>query len=126
LQRQSSGGGAQRSSSGDGPAPKRARKPSAAAKNQSHHLTGELDLHGGGELELFQDEGEDMLFEPDSFEELKAHAQRDALHSNHHNSGGMGMEDDGDFSSLVNMNHAASMGGGTDMNMHSMDTWTHQ
>jgi len=130
LQRQSSGGGAaQRSSSsggGDGQAPKRARKPSAA-KMQAQQggggmLGGDMDLHGG-ELELFQDEGEEMLFEPDSFEELKAHAQRDAQHEHH----GQGQDhhnhhDDADFSALVNMNHAAPISS-NDINVRNLDAW---
>eukprot|EP01032_Pedospumella_encystans_P012522 gene12522-14482_t len=124
LQRQSSGGGAARSSSssnldGQG-APKRARKPSTAGRasaQQQHTLhgldAGELDLHhgGDGDLELFQDEGEEMLFEPDSFEELKAHAQRDAQH-HHSNSPG----DDADFRALANMNHSAPIDANNNLN----------
>ena len=58
-------------------------------------------------------EPEDMLFAPDSFEELKAHAQRDA--GQHSNDLG---DDDEDFSSLVNINHTSH-----DMTINNMDAW---
>lgn len=90
---------------------------------QSGGMLGDMDMHGG-ELELFQDEGEEMLFEPDSFEELKAHAQRDAQHSQ---GGGQGqgmqhVDDDADFSALVNMNHAAPISS-NDINVRNLDAW---
>lgn len=89
-------------------------------------LGGDMDMHGG-ELELFQDEGEDMLFEPDSFEELKAHAQRDAQQHGHGGgSAGMHMDDDTDFSALVNMNNHAAPISSNDITVRNMDAWNNQ
>lgn len=112
AQRQSTGAGnAQRGES----APKRPRKSASTSKLPSGGGMGQGHLGMHHSHEDFEDnfEPEDMLFAPDSFEELKAHAQRDA--AQHGNDLG---DDDEDFSSLVNINHASH-----DMTMNNMDAW---
>lgn len=122
AQRQSTGGGGgggQRSS--EGGAPKRPRKSSSASKlpggggggSNAHLDNHNMGMHSHDDFEeTFAPE--DMLFAPDSFEELKAHAQRDAAQH-----GGHQHDDDEDFSSLVNINH----GGSQDMTINNMDAW---
>lgn len=124
----------------NGSAPKKARKSSSAGRLPgggagagllSPDNVG-LDLNPAHDLELFES-SEDMLFEPDSFEELKAHAQRDAARSGANNSdhdgfvahgaGGSDLgEEPEDFSALLsasNNHHSAASEGG----MQNLDAW---
>jgi len=138
AQRSSTGGGGRRDSYDGTQPPKKARKSVSTSKLNSMSPVNGLDLHHSNDLDLFES-SEDMLFEPDSFEEVKALAQqRDGIaqqqqpHSNSSNSNndnnnnnnsagqGDGGDDDEDFSSLMNMNHAsgAAAGGG-----NSLDGW---
>lgn len=107
AQRHSSAGAAL-SGGGAGGAPKRARKSVSTSRVDS--LMGGGVEFGHGELDLFES-GEDMLFEPDSFEELKAHAQRDAASRSDSAVAAADLGDDVDFSALATMQPQSQSGG---------------
>lgn len=109
AQRHSSAGAALGGSGGGaGGAPKRARKSVSTSRVDS--LMGGGVEFGHGELDLFES-SEDMLFEPDSFEELKAHAQRDAASRSDSAVAAADLGDDVDFSALATMQPQSQSGG---------------
>lgn len=102
--------------------PKKARKSVSTSKISGMSPVNGLDLQHANELELFES-SEDMLFEPDSFEELKAHAQqRDAADRDHNSNNAAGDDDEEDFSALIGMNHAASSGS-SEVQINNLDAW---
>jgi hypothetical protein len=100
--------------------PKKARKSASTSKISGMSPVNGLDLQHANELELFES-SEDMLFEPDSFEELKAHAQ-DAARRDHNSNNTAGDDDEEDFSALIGMNHAASSGS-SEVQINNLDAW---
>jgi hypothetical protein len=119
--------GRRESFDGSASAPKKARKSASTSKLSAGLMSDNvgLDLNPSHDLELFES-SEDMLFEPDSFEELKAHAQRGQSNGNAAESIGAGGSDFGDeaedFSALLSANHTAT-GTSGDNTINNLDAW---